>query len=372
MKRWLLKGPLILLGLAVGGFLVVASGIIPITASSGHWQITSWLLHFSMRRSIATYSAAIEPPALDDPRLVLQGAGHYETGCSPCHGNPELPQPRIPQAMTPFPPYLPPVLAEWEAEDLFYITKHGVKFTGMPAWPAQQRDDEVWAMVAFLRAFPNLDAEEYRQLVYGEDGTQETIALVSKLQGETSVPGIVRANCGRCHGLEGHGRGTFPKLAGQRPGYFTAALHAYAKGERHSGVMQPIAAGLSPQEIDELADYYNRQSPQVGTAKQSQSVEMIERGKGIALHGIPHKRVPACLPCHDPSRHTRNPAYPELAGQDAEYLVLQLELFQREQRGGSAYAPLMRTVAAGLTPEQMHDVAASFEALPAQTFVSEQ
>ncbi len=372
MKRWLLKGTLILLGLAVGGFLVAASGIIPITASSGHWQITSWLLHFAMRRSIATYSAAIEPSALDDSRLVLQGAGHYETGCSPCHGNPKLPHPRIPQAMTPFPPYLPPLLAEWDAEDLFYITKHGVKFTGMPAWPAQQRDDEVWAMVAFLRVFPTLNPEEYHRLVYGKDGFHETIALVSELHGETPVPDMVKANCGRCHGLDGHGRGAFPKLAGQRPGYFKAALHAYAQGERHSGVMQPIAAGLSPQEIDELAHYYNKQSPSAEMAQASKSVEMIERGKGIAMHGIPHKRVPACMPCHDPNRHTRNPAYPELAGQYAEYLVLQLELFQREQRGGSAYAHLMHTVAAGLTPEQMHDVAAYFEALPAHTLLSEQ
>jgi cytochrome c553 len=365
MKRWLLRIAMAVLALGLGGFLIAASGIIPITASSGHWQITAWLLHFSMLRSIATYSAAIEPPPLEEPRLVLQGAGHYETGCRWCHGSPAQRNPRIPQAMTPFPPYLPPLLTEWDAEDLFYIVKHGVKFTGMPAWPTQQRDDEVWAMVAFLRVFPNLTAEEYHQLVHGPDVRKETIAATPAMLPAQPAPDVVNTNCGRCHGIDGQGRGlgAFPKLAGQRPGYFIAALHAYARGERHSGVMQPIAAELSPEAIQELAHYYHRQLSSVEKRLEPTQTEMINRGQAIATRGIPQQRVPACMPCHDPNRTHRNPAYPDLAGQYAEYLVLQLELFKRQQRGGSAYAHLMRTVAAGLTPEQMRDVAAYFESL---------
>jgi mono/diheme cytochrome c family protein len=126
----------------------------PLKASSGHWAITAWFLHFTMRRSVATHSPGLQAPALDVPRLVLQGAGHYETGCRPCHGSVDLPLPRIAQQMTPPPPYLPPRITTWEPEELFYIVKHGVKFTGMPAWPSQQRDDEVWAMVAFLLMRP--------------------------------------------------------------------------------------------------------------------------------------------------------------------------------------------------------------------------
>jgi len=369
MNRWLLRSTLALLALGVGGFLVAASGILPITASSGHWPITAWLLHFSMRRSIATYSAAIEPPALDAPRLVLQGAGHYETGCRPCHGSPAFRHPRVPQAMTPHPPYLPPLLHDWHAEDLFYIVKHGVKFTGMPAWPTQQRDDEVWAMVAFLRTYPDLKAEDYHRLVHGENEKMAALSTVLTSQAPPQAPDVVSANCGRCHGVDGHGRGlgAFPKLAGQRPAYFIAALHAYARGERHSGVMHPIATELSPDTIQELAHYYHRQPSSAAKLAESQQQERIGHGKEIAMRGLPRQRVPACMPCHDPNRSNRNPTYPELAGQYAEYLVLQLELFQREQRGGSAYAHLMRPVAAGLTPEQMRDVAVYFAALPSPT-----
>jgi Cytochrome C oxidase, cbb3-type, subunit III len=89
--------------------------------------------------------------------------------------------------MTPPPPYLPPRIPKWEPNELFYIVKHGIKFTGMPAWPALDRDDEVWAMVAFLRQFPKLDADEYRRLAQGEAAPSGAVALLSDLLGPERV-----------------------------------------------------------------------------------------------------------------------------------------------------------------------------------------
>ena len=90
------------------GVLVLVSGIVPIGASSGHWTLTSTLLEFASSRSVATWSAGVKPPPLDHPADVLKGAGHYHTGCRPCHGSPDLPQPRIALALTPPAPFLPP------------------------------------------------------------------------------------------------------------------------------------------------------------------------------------------------------------------------------------------------------------------------
>jgi cytochrome c553 len=363
-RRWF-KSAALLAGLAVGGLLVAASGIMPLKASAGHWPITAWFLHFAMRRSVTTHTLGLQAPALDAPRLVLQGAGHYETGCSPCHGSPQRPPPRIVQHMTPHPPYLPPRISAWESEELFYIVKHGVKFTGMPAWPARQRDDEVWAMVAFLRTLPDLQAEDYQRLVHGEPGTTGDAPGHSSL---AHVPRAVTASCGRCHGIDGRGRGVgaFPRLAGQRSAYLYAALQAYARGERQSGIMAPIAAGLGLDEMRELALYYGSlQEPWSSSAPTlHDSALAIERGKVIASHGIPRQRVPACVSCHGPGATRRNPIYPVLAGQHADYLVLQLELFHKGHRGGSAYAHLMRPVATRLTHAQMRDVALYYASLP--------
>jgi cytochrome c553 len=354
-----------LVGMTIVGFLVAASGAIPIKASSGHWAITRWVLQFSKQRSVATYTLGMKAPPLDDWQLVLKGAGTYETNCRGCHGSPELRNPRVAQEMTPAPPYLPLTIANWEAVELFHIVKHGIKFTGMPAWPAQQRDDEVWAMVAFLRRLPEFDGHEYRQLVSGETTLNTEGASIEGLLGPQAVPAPIIDNCARCHGLDGHGRGgaAFPKLAGQSVEYFVLSLRAFAREQRHSGVMEPVVTGLSDDQMREMAIYYGALS-KLSPAKHSEEARpAIQRGELIAQRGIPTQRVPACVVCHGPGTTPRNAAYPNLSGQYADYLILQLELFKQAKRGGSEYSHLMQPIATRLTAEQMRSVSLYFESL---------
>lgn len=359
----------LLLGL-VGG-LVAASGIVPVKASSGHWAITEWLLQFGKRRSLATHTMGLDLPSLADRALVLKGAGHYEGGCRPCHGSPGFWRPRVAAAMLPRAPELLPIIAEREPEELFYIVKHGIKFTGMPAWPALERDDEVQAVVAFLLELPKLDAHAYRRLIDGNAPSSGTVQPLAGLTEPRRAPGAVLSSCARCHGADGAGRGlgAFPKLAGQGRDYVLSALDAYAEGRRHSGIMEPIAAALDPAERRELADYYANLAPSLTAATSVASVpaadERIRRGAEIAHEGAPTEGVPSCVDCHGPGTRPRKSAYPNLAGQYASYLVLQLELLQKGNRGGSPYVHIMRHVATRLTREQMRDVAAYYASLPA-------
>ena len=348
--------------MAIAGFLLAASGVIPIKASSGHWAVTRWFLQFSKQRSFSTHSIGTEVPPLDDARLVLQGAGAYETNCSACHGSPLLPDPRVAQHMTPRPPYLPTTLHNWDDAELFYIVKHGIKFTGMPAWPARQRDDEVWAVVAFIRRLPDLDSTGYRRLANGDAEVSEVEPL-ERLLGPTNVPEAIATSCARCHGSNGLGRGSaFPKLAGQSSAYLYHSLHAYARNERHSGVMGPVVAGLGDEEMLALARYYAGLGSGQSVASGDQS-ESIERGRRIALEGIPGQRVASCVSCHGPGNLPRNPIYPELAGQYPDYLSLQLELFKKHARGGTSYAHIMRQTAERLTAQQVRDVTLYYSSL---------
>lgn len=356
MKPWLKLG----LGLALVapplGLAASATGLLPIAASSGHWAVTAWFLKFSMRRSVSTHSIPIEAPDnLDDPGLVLRGAGHYETACRACHGAPGMQRmPPIPHAMTPHPPALGDPIRAMDAEELFYVVKHGVKFTGMPAWPAEHRDDEVWSMVAFLQTYPELDDAGYAELVT----TDEPVP--------PEAPELVVDTCARCHGADGMGRleGAFPRLAGQKKRYLLLSLQAYAAGDRNSGIMEPIAFEMTPEQMRDVAAYYAalpsmRSGTGVGVGGPS------ALGEAIATTGIPERNIPSCVECHGPTDQLRNAAYPNLAGQDEAYLRQQLELFEAGHRGGTRFAHVMQTVVAHeLGAEEIEAVASYYAGYP--------
>ncbi len=363
MRRILLTLVMLAVVLSGGALLVAWSGLVPVAASSGHWAITSWFLHYTMRQSVDTYSSGIEARTPSDPALVHRGAGPYVTACAPCHGAPGTGRRPLVMQMTPHPPFLPPRISEWEPEELFWIVKHGVKFSGMPAWPTQQRDDEVWAMVAFLLRLPELTPRQYRQLGYGEQAAPGRSAGPDAFDA-TPVRDALR-NSVRCHGIDGAGRGVgaFPRLSGQTQEYLAASLRAYPSGERHSGFMEPAAAELSEDTIRTLAEHYASVEDPTQTPAPEADPEAVARGRDIAEQGVPDEGVPACIQCHGPLPGPRNPRFPVLAGQHANYLTQQLELFRGHQRGGTPYAYIMQTVAERMTPEQIEDVALYFATL---------
>jgi cytochrome c553 len=339
--------------MAIGAITIAAvgvtSGVMPIKASSGHWRITAAILDFAKTRSVSTHSWSIEAPAVDDEVMVLQGAAHYETGCAQCHGSPDRALPPVMAAMTPPPPALGDRLTRWTPAELYSIVKHGIKFTGMPGWSVPQRDDEVWAMVAFLRRLPQLDAAAYRRLVSGPESPPTAAA--------------VRNVCWRCHGLDGTGRGpgAFPSLAGQRAEYLYASLRAFANRSRFSGTMSGAAAMLSDGEMRAAAAYYAALPSRQGDA--ASDAARVSRGAAIASRGIPERDIPACIECHGPTDQPKNPAYPQLAGQHPRYLRQQLQLLRERHRGGSPHVALMQVFADRLQPDEARDVSVYYGSL---------
>jgi cytochrome c553 len=338
------RGLLFAVGAVLVGAAVVLSGVIPVKASSGHLAVTSWVLDLAKRRSVAMRARPIEEPGLDDPALVRLGAAYFETGCRPCHGAPDLAAPLVPRRMTPHPPDLARQVGRWRPRELFYLVAHGIKFTGMPAWPAAARTDEAWALVAFLRQLPGLDAGGYRALAGPPVSPAATAA-------ETAV------RCRTCHY---EGSTMAPRLSGQAVVYLTAALDAYAAGQRHSGIMQPIAAALeSGARRQQVAEVVSGPGPSI--AGPPPPLSALPR---LIAAGDPTRDVPACRECHGPVAGPRDPRYPTLAGQSAEFLRLQLTLFREGRRGGSSYGDVMQAIAGRLTPAQVAEAAAAYAALP--------
>jgi hypothetical protein len=53
---------------------------------------------------------------------------------------------------------------EWSTAELFWIVKHGVKMTGMPAFGPTHSDERLWTVVAFLKQLPQISPEKYTEM----------------------------------------------------------------------------------------------------------------------------------------------------------------------------------------------------------------
>ena len=149
----------------IGGAGVVYSGVYDIGATAPHWRITHWVIETARVRSIKTHAAGIvAPPGLDDAARIPMGTEHFAAHCAVCHGAPGVPKGDIANGLYPQPPDLAVTVSAYSDGELFWILKHGIKMTGMPAW-ADHSDGELWATVAFLHKLPGMTPEEYAKLV---------------------------------------------------------------------------------------------------------------------------------------------------------------------------------------------------------------
>lgn len=336
---------------------VVFGGLYNVSAALGHLPGVSWILHTTYRNSVQTFAGDKDQPDLTDLGLIQRGAGHYAAWCETCHGAPGTPRNLVVQGMVPAPPHIEEAVDGWNADELHWIVLNGVKMSGMPPWPSQVRAEEVWSVVAFLVRLPELDAQGYRDLL-----TPDPPPSAASL---AAADAELVAACATCHGHDGRGRGTgaAPRLDIQTEAYLEASLLAYARGARASGIMQPIAYDLTPEQVRTVAAYYAAREPEP-IPESPPDPALVERGRTLATGGDPAHGIPACAACHGPWPHPQPAVYPKLAGQYRSYLEEQLHLWRSGHRGGTPYAHLMQTVAEQLEEADIPALAAYFASLP--------
>jgi len=169
---------------------------------------------------------------------------------------------------------------------------------------------------------------------------------------EARAKKIVGGVCFVCHGAEGESSSeVFPRLAGQHWQYIAKQLDNFKTGKRKSTAMADMVAKLTPDEMEALGKFFEKQKFEVEPPKDA---DLAGMGKYIYLHGNKFSGLAACASCHGADAKGTS-SLPRLAGQYASYIETQLKQFnQRERTNDNA---VMHAIVSKMTPLEMAAVA---------------
>jgi len=165
MKNYIKTSVVSIIVIVVSAVLVVFSGAFNVSAGWEDPPLFRWFLVSTREASIEVRARDIVAPELGGLTQIRNGFRSYREMCAVCHTPPGYSDTPVTQGLNPSPTDLTKTgdHAMSDAE-LFWVIKNGIRMTGMPAWGVTHGDDELWDIVAFVKALPGIDAKAYRQL----------------------------------------------------------------------------------------------------------------------------------------------------------------------------------------------------------------
>ncbi|MCW8918713.1 MAG: cytochrome c4 [Gammaproteobacteria bacterium] len=186
-------------------------------------------------------------------------------------------------------------------------------------------------------------------VMFGAVGTAHSAGDVSAGQAKAAA-------CIACHGADGNTTlmALYPKLGGQHASYLAKQLREFKSGARQDPTMNGMAAGLSEEDMADIAAFFSGLAAAVGSA----DAQKAAAGKKIYEGGDKARGISACMACHGPSG-AGNPgaAFPTLGGQNGDYVVKALNDFRSGARANDLNG-MMRDVAAKMSDSDIAAVAA--------------
>lgn len=205
------------------------------------------------------------------------------------------------------------------------------------------------------------------------------LPLLAGAHGDAAQGQQKSTDCSSCHGEDGNSAMPgFPKLASQHAHYLIRQLKDFKAGKRHGPMMESFAAGLSEEDMADLAAFYHLQPisknemPIISSADEDEDEDetsneneadnkaqvrkLLAKGKILYKNGNAKSKIAACTACHGPNGEGNKPAsFPVIAGQHADYLIKTLTDFQQ----GTRHTPpdaMMHPIARKMTAEEIQAV----------------
>jgi mono/diheme cytochrome c family protein len=153
--------------LAAAGSAVIYSGWVDVAADSETSRPVAWLLETTRERAVSRRAGQLQiqsPDHLDQERLYEAIVG-FEQMCATCHAPPGSHPSAIARGLHPPPPALSIAARTRSAQELFWVTRHGIRMTGMPTWHHSHSDDELLTLIYLIERFPQFTEGQYQSLL---------------------------------------------------------------------------------------------------------------------------------------------------------------------------------------------------------------
>ncbi len=152
---------LVVIGL--GGYFMLKNGMINIVADQTPSKLERHMAGTALDASVEKRAASLKNPLEANDENILEGMHIYVQNCANCHGSPKEPESVLGGSFNPHAPQFMKRAPDMPDNQNFYIAKHGVRLTGMPAWGKLYDDDKLWKVTTFLSHMeklpPSIDQE---------------------------------------------------------------------------------------------------------------------------------------------------------------------------------------------------------------------
>jgi mono/diheme cytochrome c family protein len=172
----------VVVAIAVGA-IVIFGGFYPVAASDGDPVGVGALLTASMDHGVERGARGLKAPHFTGADVRLGGA-HFKGMCQECHGAPGVDPEEFATAMNPRPPDLAKATDDLSVEQVFWIVKHGIKMTGMPAFGKTEEEDDLWKVAAFVKQLPRVSSSDYASLPNAHENEHEHGAAAGEMAGD--------------------------------------------------------------------------------------------------------------------------------------------------------------------------------------------
>jgi mono/diheme cytochrome c family protein len=150
---------------AAGALIVISTGAYNVAATSPHSKPVEWVLGAMADRSVEARAGGLKPPASALAAKGKEGAQEFDENlCAMCHGAPGVEPGEIGKGLYPPAPDLSKEIGDLSMAEIYWIIANGIKDTGMPAFRANHKEEELWRLASFVKRLNGMSANDYRSL----------------------------------------------------------------------------------------------------------------------------------------------------------------------------------------------------------------